>query len=145
MPLYNVYEGLPCARQLSETVDEFLQRLPPATTQQSILLPWIFIANPYIPNNRKQVLPSQAPAADLITEAPPEPESDVRRFREMGTALLEELTRLKQHNERKYAGQPATTVTREIDVRKTQIVQKILDAAQETHVRSGKVRHYNII
>lgn len=37
--LYNYYEGLRSARQLSETVDEFLSRLPPATTPQGIQVP----------------------------------------------------------------------------------------------------------
>src|SRR5438045_6428313 len=48
--LHNPYEGLCYARQLNETVEEFLERLPPATTRQSHKIPWIFIANPHIPS-----------------------------------------------------------------------------------------------
>ncbi|AEO67752.1 1aa27437-0e3f-49f3-828c-21c5fee6622b [Thermothielavioides terrestris] len=47
--LYNKYEGEPGARQLSESVDDFLARLPPATTDWRPGLDWIFIANPYEP------------------------------------------------------------------------------------------------
>lgn len=38
--LYNPYEGRRDAWQLSETVDEFLKRLRPATTRSSHDIPW---------------------------------------------------------------------------------------------------------
>jgi hypothetical protein len=38
--LYNPYEGRRDSWQLSETVKEFLARLPPATTRTSYDLPW---------------------------------------------------------------------------------------------------------
>lgn len=47
VPLYNPYAGQGCAWQLDETVEAFLQRLPPRTTQQSESIPWIFITNPF--------------------------------------------------------------------------------------------------
>ncbi|KAH8819710.1 hypothetical protein F5884DRAFT_23682 [Xylogone sp. PMI_703] len=137
-PKYNIYEGLLCGRQLSETVDEFLRRLPPSTTLQSISIPWIFISNPYVPRYGKQVLPSESSANETITEAPPEPESDVARFREIGQALLEELTVLRKKVERQKAGQPHFAINKAVNVQKTQIVERILKAAQETRVRSGK-------
>ncbi|RFU29112.1 hypothetical protein B7463_g7220, partial [Scytalidium lignicola] len=137
-PMYNIYEGLSCGRQLTETVDEFLQRLPPASSQQSISLPWIFISNPYIPRYGKQLLPSQMPSSEVITEAPPEPESDVKRFREIGQELLEELSGLRKKIEKQKAGQSISTITRAVNIQKTHIVDRILGAAQETHVRSGK-------
>ncbi|KAK1753475.1 hypothetical protein QBC47DRAFT_386482 [Echria macrotheca] len=51
--LHNSCEGLPGARQLTESVDEFLTRLPPATTDRNSDLPWIWIANPWIPPSDK--------------------------------------------------------------------------------------------
>ena len=46
-PLHNIYENQPSGRQLSETADEFLARLPPRTTSISEVGPWIFVANPF--------------------------------------------------------------------------------------------------
>lgn len=47
--LYNPYKGIHSARQLGETVDQFLARIPPASTLVSEDLHWIWIANPFIP------------------------------------------------------------------------------------------------
>jgi hypothetical protein len=45
---YNPWEGEPrCARQLGESVDAFLERLPPRTTPIREVGPFIYIANPY--------------------------------------------------------------------------------------------------
>ena len=51
-PLHNIYENQPSGRQLSESADEFLARLPPRTTSVSEVGPWIFVANPF-PDARK--------------------------------------------------------------------------------------------
>ncbi|KAL8677495.1 MAG: hypothetical protein Q9186_006069 [Xanthomendoza sp. 1 TL-2023] len=55
--LYNPYENRICGRQLSESVQDFLTRLPPLTTLTSSEYPWIFIANPHAksrPTDRDQ-------------------------------------------------------------------------------------------
>jgi hypothetical protein len=57
----NAYEGIASARQLVETVGEFLARLPPATSMVSRSLPWIHIANPFVP--RPESRPDFAPAS----------------------------------------------------------------------------------
>ena len=44
--LHNIYEGQLDAWQLNESVDDFIQRLPPRATSLSIG-PWIWVANPY--------------------------------------------------------------------------------------------------
>ncbi len=54
--LHNVFEGVPGAWQLSETVDDFLIRLSPATTDWQLDIDWIRIANPFIPGEGKQGL-----------------------------------------------------------------------------------------
>lgn len=46
------------ARQLDETVGQFLARLPPATTRVTLNCPWIYIWNPFVPSDRK--IPGQA-------------------------------------------------------------------------------------
>ncbi|KAK4156419.1 hypothetical protein C8A00DRAFT_30703 [Chaetomidium leptoderma] len=47
--LHNHYESQPGARQLSESIEHFLARLPPATTDWRPGLDWIWIANPHTP------------------------------------------------------------------------------------------------
>jgi len=44
---YNPYEGIPYAKQSKESVDTFLKRLPPATTELPSGNFWIWIANPF--------------------------------------------------------------------------------------------------
>ncbi|KAI0467281.1 hypothetical protein F4859DRAFT_525920 [Xylaria cf. heliscus] len=46
--LHNPYAGHTYAWQLNETVDAFLKRLPPATTEGTLGHSWIWICNPYI-------------------------------------------------------------------------------------------------
>lgn len=55
---FNVYEDYPSGRQLSETVETFLKRLPPLSTSIIEYGPWIYVANPYSP--RSQALEDQA-------------------------------------------------------------------------------------
>ncbi|KAL2279108.1 hypothetical protein FJTKL_13681 [Diaporthe vaccinii] len=50
---HNAYEGVVSARQLNETVGQFLARLPPATTRVTLNCPWIYIWNPFVPSDRK--------------------------------------------------------------------------------------------
>ncbi|KFY10904.1 hypothetical protein V492_04791 [Pseudogymnoascus sp. VKM F-4246] len=49
LALSDRFNGQWFGRQLAETVDEFLQRLTPATTYGSEELQWIWISNPYVP------------------------------------------------------------------------------------------------
>lgn len=84
--LYNPYQGIRSARQLEETVDKFLERMPPATTIVSDVLHWIWIANPFVPITRfkKELhveydLPDQADGPDWD------------QFKLLGDNLLEEL------------------------------------------------------
>lgn len=51
--IHNGYEDETSARQLNETVGQFLARLPPATTRVTLDCPWIYIWNPFVPSDRK--------------------------------------------------------------------------------------------
>jgi hypothetical protein len=53
---HDPYQGEPGARQLSETIEQFLARLPPATTDWRPGLDWIWISNPYAPPSPRQAL-----------------------------------------------------------------------------------------
>lgn len=52
-PIHNGYEGVASARQLDETVGQFLARLPPATTRVTLNCPWIYTWNPSVPSDPK--------------------------------------------------------------------------------------------
>lgn len=51
--IHNGYQDVASARQLNETVGQFLARLPPATTRVTLDCPWIYIWNPFVPSDRK--------------------------------------------------------------------------------------------
>ncbi|KAI1117783.1 hypothetical protein F5Y14DRAFT_439071 [Nemania sp. NC0429] len=52
--LHNPFAGDAYAWQLTESVDAFLKRLPPATTEETPDHPWIWICNPYIKRKAKK-------------------------------------------------------------------------------------------
>jgi hypothetical protein len=130
--LYNPYEGQSCGRQLGESVDEFLHRLPPSTTPVSSRLPWIFIANPY----RKAPKPDNE---GELAERPPDDNSQWARFVVEGGNLLEELLILKNKIEKEKAGSAKSTIAEALNVQRNIIVEKLLDTAVEMHCTSGKV------
>lgn len=140
--LYNPYEGNPCGRQLGETVEEFLTRLPPATTQVSLQLPWIYIANPYL--KAPSAIKPEHSQEEVTAEGPPDEDSDWAKFVVLAGNLLEELTGIKHEIEKKNVGKAKSTITRQLNVQKEKIVKKILEAATELHCTSGKVRDYLI-
>ena len=87
--LHNPYEGVPYAWQLTETVDQFLERLPPETTT-SDQVPWIFICNPYIPRvGKRQSDQDQVKGRDNDNEAPDEEGANVQIVVEGGQERLQ--------------------------------------------------------
>lgn len=131
--LYNPYEGLPDSRQLSETVEEFLQRLPPRSTHTSEMITWIRIANPY----------RKAPALEsnqkINAEGPPEEGSGWAQFVVLGGNMLDELTTIRHDIEKQKSGKAKATITKAYNPLKNVIVQKLLDTAADLHCTSGKV------
>ncbi|KAI9643217.1 hypothetical protein NHQ30_007833 [Ciborinia camelliae] len=127
--LYNPYAGQVCAWQLDESVESFLQRLPPRITPQSQSIPWIFIANPF----------RKAPKGIAVNEeAPPAEDSNWARCVSEGNRLLQELTTLGNTIEKQNAGKSSIVITRLVNKEKEIIVQKILDTAIECRCTSGK-------
>ncbi|TVY83098.1 UPF0696 protein-like protein [Lachnellula suecica] len=130
--MYNPYEGSDCGRQLGESVDEFLQRLPPSTTtQDSDRTPWIFIANPY----RKAPKPGNENA---LAEGPPDDDSEWAKFVTIGNNLLQELVILRNQIEKEKPNSAKATVTRAVNVQRDVIVKQLLDYAIDLHCTSGK-------
>jgi hypothetical protein len=126
--LYNPYEGLFSARQLGETVDDFLERLPPATTLVTETIHWIYIANPY----------RRAPNRDdkdqkESDEAPPDEKSDWAQFVVLGENLLEELITIRHKIEKEKAGKPKATITRAVNPEKDKTVSATYIPVMSAH------------
>lgn len=135
--LHNPYEGTRSARQLNERVDEFLERLPPATTKSSDVGTWIYIANPFISRRRKG--PVQSIEAMAAGEDPAEDGDDKSQFVVLGGNLLEELSGAKFMIEREMSGQPALKMAKAISKEKDETVKKIKELAMDLKLLSGKV------
>jgi len=130
--LYNSYEGIPCARQLTETVEAFLQRLPPATTPVSHSLPWIYICNPY----RKMAM--VVDSGHGVEEGPLGEDEDRDGFIEQGQELLRDLRVIRKQIENQKPNAAKGTIARAVNPQKEIIVKKILEAAVEYNCTSGK-------
>ncbi|KAL8949863.1 MAG: hypothetical protein Q9222_004056 [Ikaeria aurantiellina] len=116
--LYNLYEGKPCGRQLNESVEQFLKRLPPLTTKSSAAYPWIYIANPY------------------ATSRPTD--SDQAGFMHDGEQLLEEFGEKKDEIETSMAGKAKSTITRKLTPLRKALEENLLVKAKEKGFTSGK-------
>lgn len=138
--LYNPYEGRFSGRQLAESVDDFLKRLPPATTSVTEILPWIFIANPYRKASNKDGNDQKN-----NEEAPPGEESDWAQFVILGNNLLEELTTIRHNIDKQKPGKAKGTITKAVTTEKDKIVKMLLDTAVQLHCTSGKVILWLII
>ncbi|KAK1638960.1 hypothetical protein BDP81DRAFT_194092 [Colletotrichum phormii] len=93
--LHNPYAGVPYAWQLTETVNAFLDRLPPETTEHSEQLPWIFVCNPYIRRKDRFNAQNQRSRGNE-DEAPEEEGSRLDTLIEGGSERLEILLNYKQ-------------------------------------------------
>ena len=118
--LYNPYEGLNSARQLSETVPEFLKRLPPLTTQWfgNSVEPWIYIANPYTEKRATN--------------------EDWASFKSLGEALLTDLSAKRADIEESMKGKPKGTITRKVTPIRKLVEETILKEAKARNCTSGK-------
>ena len=117
-PLYNMYEDYPTGRHLSETVSEFLTRLPPRSTPISQNSPWIYIANPWYRDK---------PTSE-----------DLAGFRQVGHRLLDEYNVKKQKVESSMAGKPKGTITKKLAADRKKLETDIFAAAKEKGIKSGK-------
>lgn len=119
--LHNRYEGEPGAWQLSESVDAFLARLPPATTDWRPGLDWIWIANPYIP----------AGAGAALTQ-----------FRKGGAerlALLADFEKMAAFTSRAGGGRkPLSVVKTELAQERKETVADLRELAAACNVVTGK-------
>ncbi|WYZ34347.1 hypothetical protein EsH8_I_000623 [Colletotrichum jinshuiense] len=133
--LHNPYAGVHYAWQLTETIDDFLARLPPGTTETSDDHPWIFICNPYI--RRKDRLNAQSQHSRGNEDEAPEVEgSQLDVLIEGGTERLGILLNFKKGIEKTRKAQSA--MMREINKEKKEAIHDILALAHACKIRAGK-------
>ncbi|KAH8645637.1 hypothetical protein BX600DRAFT_519227 [Xylariales sp. PMI_506] len=133
--LHNPYAGVPYAWQLTETVDAFLDRLPPATTTESSIGPWIFVCNPYI--SRKDLAKAQSQSIrGSENEAPEEDGTELLRFVEGGMERLHFVTGfLDQING---AVMKPLVRSQEKNIAAAEAARDIQQLAYACHVKAGK-------
>lgn len=115
---YNPGEGLLSYKQLDESIQDFLKRLPPSTTSTNDIGPWIWVYNP-----SSRYRPLQEDQATLKTE---------------GNRLLSNLTAHRQALELKNPSSPAGTITRKLKPHVTALQNDLFSLARRTNVTSGK-------
>ncbi|PQK10674.1 hypothetical protein BB8028_0002g09930 [Beauveria bassiana] len=133
--LHNPYAGVPFAWQLTETVDNFLARLPPAMTAQMPETPWIYICNPYIPRVAKSEGLGQTNKGNE-DEGPEQEGARLDVVIEGGMERLELLDTFLR--EVPNFGIPPSTTEREKNKERSQATQDILHLAHIGKVRAGK-------
>jgi hypothetical protein len=117
----NYYEGQPSAKQLDESVSDFLARLPPSTTTAAHAQDhWIWICNPY-PHTHG-------------TRAP----EDLATFKQLGTRLLEGFLARKTDLETSNRGKQPGVITRMLRPDRLELESSLRDLAQAHGVISGK-------
>ncbi|KAH7015126.1 hypothetical protein EDB80DRAFT_327007 [Ilyonectria destructans] len=133
--LHNPYAGVPYAWQTTETVDAFLHRLPPKTTDQTEDAPWIFICNPFIPRVEKALAESQASKGNE-DEAPEEEGSRTKLVIDGGMERLSLVTSFTEGMRK--APKAESTQNREIAKERKRAVEDILSLAHAGKVKAGK-------
>jgi len=119
--LYNPYEGVRSAWQLTETVDEFLERVPPLFHRLENV-PWIWIANPHTPKKSKVVEEEDQTFVDFVSG---------------GRFLLDGYM---EHKEQLLAtGVSATTAEKRLTGEREIMRSSIFELATRCQVTSGKV------
>ena len=117
-PVHNMYEGSKEARQLSETVSEFLKRLPPSSIPLAEYGPWIWIANP--------------------THRDEPTKRDLRGFGQRGKELLEDFDRVRAGIETSMAGKTKSVIGRKLTPLRKKLEQDIYALAREKGITYGK-------
>lgn len=136
--LHNPYAGVHYAWQLTESLEDFLVRLPPRTTPQTEHTPWIFICNPYIVRVNKSQATNQASKGNE-DEAPEEFGSCTNVMVE---GAMERLGLIQNFTEGMRRNNIAPAMQeRELQQERQQAAWDILQLAHHYKVRAGKVRN----
>lgn len=133
--LHNPYEGQVSAKQLNETMAAFIARLPPATTDVTPDIPWIYVANPFIPRE----------GGAGGEEAPAESGVQLGTFTEGGGERLEMLgdfLRMVDEKKRGGGGRVSAAMNKQVTAEREGCVNDILMLARVMKVRTGKVSSF---
>ncbi|KAL7620024.1 hypothetical protein AAE478_010573 [Parahypoxylon ruwenzoriense] len=132
---HNPYAGMEYAWQLTETIGDFLERVPPATTDQTPSNPWIWVCNPYINRKKKSEADNQMVRGGE-DEAPEEEGAGLRQVLAGG---MERLHFASDYiNMCKRSGNQPSYVARECRKAGIDAAKDILDLANAHRVRCGK-------
>ncbi|KAH9890880.1 DUF1917-domain-containing protein [Xylariomycetidae sp. FL2044] len=131
---HNPYAGMAYAWQLTETVDDFLDRVPPATTS-AIGGPWIWICNPYIERKSKKEAANQ-----YIRGCEDEvPEDDGADLKTLMNAGMERLHIARSFIDKwKNSGESQNIIARESGKAGRAAAKDILQLADQLSVKCGK-------
>ncbi|KAI2469154.1 DUF1917-domain-containing protein [Annulohypoxylon bovei var. microspora] len=133
--LHNPFAGLEHAWQLTETIEEFLERVPPATTDETPKNPWIWVCNPYISRKMKSEASNQKIRGGE-DEAPEEEGADLPSVVEGGMARLHFAS--EYINMCKNSGNKPAFIARECRTAGVDAAKDILNLAKAHRVRCGK-------
>ncbi|KXJ90696.1 hypothetical protein Micbo1qcDRAFT_135964, partial [Microdochium bolleyi] len=129
---HNPYAGVPYAWQLTETVDSFLSRLPPSTTEG---VPWIYVCNPYIQRKPRSFSSNQhAPGCE--NEGPQDNDADVSTLMQGGMERLHMVSEFTDHL--RNLGKPLPQIQHEVKRAGLNASEDILRLAKHLHVTCGK-------
>ncbi|KAI2634493.1 DUF1917-domain-containing protein [Xylaria nigripes] len=132
---HNPYAGEIYARQLTESVEAFLSRLPPSTTEEIPGHPWIWIHNPYIKRQSKHKAANQRVRGGE-DEMPEDEGADLPALLSAGEARLHLATdRIVKCRK---PGVSQTIITEESKKAGADAVKDILDLAKAHRVTCGK-------
>ena len=120
--LQNPYEGDPSARQINESVDEFLKRLP--VLNHTFVGHWLWIAN----------FASNGQTFDENLEG-----SNLTEFIKKGRALLQDYSAKKEELVEEFPNLAAGSITRKLGPEREKLKNDILKTATSCKVTVGKV------
>ncbi|KAJ1325583.1 DUF1917 domain-containing protein [Microdochium nivale] len=129
---HNPYAGVPYAWQLTETVDNFLCRLPPSTTEG---YPWIYVCNPYIQRKPKSSSPNQQ-IVGCEDEGPEDNDADLTSLIQGGMERLHMVSDFADHL--RTLGKPLPQIQNEVKKAGLDASQDLLGLAKHLRVTCGK-------
>ena len=120
--VHNPLEGVESARQLDETVDQFLKRLPPASS--SFVGPWIWVTNP---------------DAEDKDEQSREDREEGDSFGARCSAILKDYSTAAARIESEMVGKAKGSITRKLTPLRTKLKEDLVNVAVEERCLCGKV------
>ena len=126
--LHNELEGVESARQLDETVAQFLKRLPPGSS--SFIGPWIWITNPVVEGKGKSEREDQG-GSNL--------------FNPRCTALLKDYETAASKIESEMEGKAQGTITRRLTPLRTKLKEGLISTAIEARCVCGKASIISLV